>query len=78
MQNNFRDFQLAYLDSTALPKWDRSTLNPTALRKAKIVYDFGLSESNRVKRKNWLFEEQVFIIPLERTPAERGSKNIKG
>ena len=24
------------------------TVNPTALRKAKIVYNFGLSESNRV------------------------------
>ena len=28
-----------------------STLNPIALRKAKIVYNFGLSECNRVKRK---------------------------
>ena len=27
------------------------TLNPTALRKAKIVFNFGLSECNRVKRK---------------------------
>ena len=26
------------------------TLNPIALRKAKIVYNFGLSECNRVKR----------------------------
>ena len=26
-----------------------STLNPIALRKAKIVYSFGLSECNRVK-----------------------------
>ena len=25
------------------------TLNPIALRKAKIAYNFGLSESNRVK-----------------------------
>ena len=25
------------------------TLNPTALRKAKIVYNFGFSECNRVK-----------------------------
>ena len=25
------------------------TFNPTALRKAKIVYNFGLSECNRVK-----------------------------
>ena len=26
------------------------TLNPTALRKAKIAYNFGLSECNRVKK----------------------------
>ena len=30
-------------------------LNPTALRKAKIVYNFGLSECNRVERKGkWI------------------------
>ena len=30
-------------------------INPTALRKAKIVYNFGLSECNRVKQKDkWL------------------------
>ena len=28
-------------------------LNPVALRKAKIVYNFGLSECNRVKRKEF-------------------------
>ena len=27
-------------------------LNPIALRKAKIAYNFGLSECNRVKEKN--------------------------
>ena len=27
-----------------------SSINPIALRKAKIAYSFGLSESNRVKR----------------------------
>ena len=27
----------------------QSFLNPTALRKTKIVYNFGLSECNRVK-----------------------------
>ena len=29
-------------------------LNPTALRKAKIVYNFGLSECNRVNYRNFL------------------------
>ena len=31
---------------------DRWSLNPIALRKAKIVYNFGLSECNRVKIEN--------------------------
>ena len=35
-----------------------SSLNPIALRKAKIVYNFGLSECNRVKRKNFLLGQQ--------------------
>ena len=33
------------------------TLNPTALRKAKIVYNFGLSECNRVKENNSVSSE---------------------
>ena len=36
------------------------TLNPIALRKAKIVYNFGLSECSRVKGKNMLaLEDQI-------------------
>ena len=31
------------------------TINPIALKRAKIVYNFGLSECNRVKGKNLLF-----------------------
>ena len=37
------------------------SLNPTALRKAKIVYNFGLSECNKVK-----FFEQCMMLPLIR------------
>ena len=39
----------ASLDKEALSKLE-STLNPTALRKAKTVYNFGLSECNRVNK----------------------------
>ena len=35
-------------------------LNPNALRKAKIVYNFGLSECNRVK--NAKTHEYAFIL----------------
>ena len=31
-------------------------MNPFALRKAKIVYNFGLSECNRVKKNNCAFK----------------------
>ena len=31
---------------------DENSINPTALRKAKIVYNFGHSECNRVKGTN--------------------------
>ena len=34
------------------PKWVKNLLiNPIALRKARIVYNFGLSECNRVKEQ---------------------------
>ena len=41
-------------------------MNPIALRKAKIVYNFGLSECIRVKRNNCVFEghKQYFLIFL--------------
>ena len=31
------------------------SFNPVALRKAKIAYDFGLSECNRVTSGNWKY-----------------------
>ena len=34
-----------FVDSFTMPGW----INPIALRKAKIVYNFGLSECSRVK-----------------------------
>ena len=37
-------------------------MNPTALRKAKIVYNFGLSECNRVKRKTIVLSKDIKII----------------
>ena len=37
-------------------------MNPIALRKAKIVYSFGLSECNRVKRKTILLSKDIKII----------------
>ena len=37
------------------------TLNPIALRKAKIVHNFGLSECNRVKGKNAPKEAKTFL-----------------
>ena len=39
-------------------KWN--VLNPITLRKAKIVYNFGLSECNRVK----IFEDKMIIMIL--------------
>ena len=43
-----------------------SALNPFALRKAKIVYNFGLSECNMVKGYNLLLWEQVlFFLKLK-------------
>ena len=40
-------------------------MNPVALRKAKIVYNFGLSECNRVKKINCAFKghkDHIFAI----------------
>ena len=36
-----------------------STLNPIALRKTKIVCNFGLSECNRVKGNNFPLAEKI-------------------
>ena len=46
----------------------RVCFNPFALRKAKIVNNFGLSECSRVKGKNLLLKEQIF--PLKVDPRE--------
>ena len=37
-------------------------INPVALRKAKIVYNFGLSECISVKRKNSLLGKQCLSL----------------
>ena len=37
-------------------------MNPIATRKAKIVYNFGLSECNRVKRKTIVLSKNIKII----------------
>ena len=37
-------------------------MNPIAIRKAKIVYNFGLSECNRVKRKTIVLSKNIKII----------------
>ena len=40
-------------------------INPVALRKAKIIYNFGLSECNRVKRKSNVLSKDIKIIFLQ-------------
>ena len=51
--NNFCDFLFAVLVDEAVPKCGlllvEVLFRPIALRKAKIVYNFGLSECSRVK-----------------------------
>ena len=37
-------------------------MNAIALRKAKIVYNFGFSECNRVKRKTIVLSKDIKII----------------
>ena len=39
-----------------------SNMNPTALKKAKIVYNVGLSGCNRVKRKTIVLSKDIKII----------------
>ena len=47
------------IQTPLISELDKYTLllcfNPNALRKAKIVYNFGLSECNRVKRGTYIF-----------------------
>ena len=50
-----------------------STLNPNALRKAKIAYNFGLSECIRVKG-DWLFP--LIVNPF--LPGFHNSEKQKG
>ena len=52
--SGFRDFK----DNKFLLKTE-SVFNPIALRKAKIVCNFGLCECNRVKGKNFFRGEQI-------------------
>ena len=40
-------------------------INPTALRKAKIVDSFGLSECTRVKRKTIMLSKDIQILFLQ-------------
>ena len=42
-----------------------SNINPIAVRKAKIVYNFGLSECNRVKGKNLLQGEHIISFKVD-------------
>ena len=56
--------------TSALSKAYVCALNPTALRKAKIVYKFGLSECNRVKGKECtktMHLLQMFIMRRQST-----------
>ena len=56
-----------------------SNFNPIALRKAKIVYNFGLSECNRVKKKrklsylealSYCLDMQMYIFDLSTLSGE--------
>ena len=40
-------------------------LNPVALRKAKIVYNFGLSECSRVKSKKIVCRHFIFFFAFQ-------------
>ena len=40
-------------------------INPVAHRKAKVIYNFGLSECNRVKRKTIVLSTDIKIIFLQ-------------
>ena len=51
----------------------RSTLNPIALRKAKIVYNFGLSECSRVKRVT-VSPTRANSFLYKMTPIDKGGK----
>ena len=53
-ENKFSDFLFA------LPDYE-DILNPFALRKAKIVYSFGLSDCNRVKRSLQLLRLLIYL-----------------
>ena len=46
-----------------------NSFNPTALRKAKIVYNFGLSECNRVKANGYTSRSKIclsFLPPISK------------
>ena len=58
--NHFCVFLFVSLGHETLP--NESIFNPIALRKAKIVYNSGLSECNRVKGMNLLPKEQIVFF----------------
>ena len=74
--DNFHDFLFAFTSKKALPK-KRSTLNPNALRKAKIVYNFGLSECNRVKGRNLFIVEQTLLLRADQFRRETKMKTAE-
>ena len=67
------------------PPPNKTYINPAALRKAKIVYNFGHSECNKVKLKHLTKLEKLFyfsngkknegIYFKELSPLEKGDKN---
>ena len=56
-------------------KGQNCILNPIALRKAKIVYNFGLSECKRVKGKNVQSSRGTNSIPTELNLTKKGNKS---
>ena len=56
-----------YLEMDNFPKLENgqgfcSSFNPIALRKAKIVCNFGLSECNRIKEQNFELKGWNFVL----------------
>ena len=55
----------------------RSTLNPTALRKAKIVCNFGLSECNRLKERICSWEIIFFPFRVKQYLPQQSSRKVQ-
>ena len=75
-ERHFCDILKASLDKVAF-----NSFNPVALRKAKIVYNFGLSECNRVKMGSVFLRNEFAprdqILSLESVPIEKEAKKRK-